>query len=269
MVDLFGTGTPAAGATGNTLLDIRKRLVQDSGRYDLVVDAAGDNWSDNGADRLINDAQRWLDRQFGYPKEDRWHYALVAAGESLVTFQHARIIKEAWVVSEGSRIRLQKLTLSEMRAVYYPEAESASIDQGVPTYWTAPVLHLTPPFVTENKTSMAAAGYTDLDLLAFGQDALPLRAIYTMPPADQTYTLAVRGAWYSTPLVNDSDRSVWTYEPGLLCAAARREIEVHLHRNSEGRKDFEEYLLSELLHLESDLIAEEIAGPAENAEMEG
>lgn len=269
MADFFGTGTPVTGPSGNRLLDIRKRVVQDSGHYDLVVDAPNSNWADNGCNKFIQDAQRWLDRQFGYAKEYRWHYALVSAGESLVTFQHARIIKDVWVVAEGTRTRLDKLTLNEMRARYYPEGALVDIAPSVPTYWTVPVLGLTPPFITETKASMESAGYTDLDWLAFGQDALPLRGIYIMPPADQTYTIEVFGAWHSTPLVNDADCSVWTYEPHLLCAAARREIEVHLHRNSTGRKDFEEYLIPELAKLEDDFIAEQIAGPAENCEMEG
>ena len=36
------------------LLQIRTKFVQLSGRYDLVVDAAGGDYSDNGADFFIN-----------------------------------------------------------------------------------------------------------------------------------------------------------------------------------------------------------------------
>lgn len=42
------------------LLAIRTRLVNEAGRFDLVVDAENDDFDDNGANQVINDAIGWL-----------------------------------------------------------------------------------------------------------------------------------------------------------------------------------------------------------------
>ena len=42
------------------LAAIRKRLVDEAGRFDLVVDAENDDYTDQGANQVINDAIAWL-----------------------------------------------------------------------------------------------------------------------------------------------------------------------------------------------------------------
>ena len=42
------------------LLAIRTRLVNEAGRFDLVVDAENADFDDNGANEVINDAIAWL-----------------------------------------------------------------------------------------------------------------------------------------------------------------------------------------------------------------
>ena len=46
-----------------TLLEIRTRLVNESGRAELVVDPENANYADAGANAVINDAIRWLTSQ--------------------------------------------------------------------------------------------------------------------------------------------------------------------------------------------------------------
>lgn len=45
------------------LLEIRTRLVDEEGAYDLVVDAEGGDYDDAGANDVINDAIIWLNAQ--------------------------------------------------------------------------------------------------------------------------------------------------------------------------------------------------------------
>lgn len=45
------------------LLEIRTRLVNEAGRFDLVTDAEGGDYSDAGGDDTINDAIAWLNEQ--------------------------------------------------------------------------------------------------------------------------------------------------------------------------------------------------------------
>lgn len=52
-----------SGHTTNLMADllaIRTRLVNEAGRFDLVVDAENDDFDDNGANQVINDAIGWL-----------------------------------------------------------------------------------------------------------------------------------------------------------------------------------------------------------------
>ena len=254
--DWHGTGTEATTPElPNTLLEIRKRLITESGRYDLVADAANGDWTDNGANAFINDAQRWLDRQFGYPKEDRWFYCVVNAGETVVSFQHARIIKQVWVAyANEARIRMTKKPVSWLKR-RYPQPDVSTIEKSLPVYWALPTIDLHPSQKDDTGTSL---GVVDTDYLVYGHtDAT--RGIIILPPPDKGYTLAVLGAWHSAPLRSDDDRSVWTYEPHLLVMAARRMMEIGL-RNTQGRKDFEEAILPELYTIERDLVAEEVTG---------
>lgn len=56
------TAASAAPVTAGTLAYIRRLVVEQSGHYELVTDAEGGDYSDNGCDIHINAAQRWLDR---------------------------------------------------------------------------------------------------------------------------------------------------------------------------------------------------------------
>lgn len=59
------------------LLAIRTRLVNESGRFDLVTDAEGADYTDAGANQLINDAIEWLN-------EIRFDLQTVLSTESFV-----------------------------------------------------------------------------------------------------------------------------------------------------------------------------------------
>ena len=61
-----------------TLLSVRQRFVDLSGRYDLVIDSI--NWANNGADFFIQAGQRWLDRSGIIPKSDSKYYKALAEG---------------------------------------------------------------------------------------------------------------------------------------------------------------------------------------------
>lgn len=70
--------------------EVIELLIQASGRDDLV--------SSEGVPSAslwfhLNSAQRMLDRDLGYPKEDAWLCKTVPAGETLVTFKAVRYVK--------------------------------------------------------------------------------------------------------------------------------------------------------------------------------
>lgn len=89
-VEQTKTATPAWGDL-TTLAGVRKMLVQETGRYDLVRDGFANDWTDMGrANLYINEAQKWLDRRLPHHKSRSKLYKTVAAAESMITFGHAR-----------------------------------------------------------------------------------------------------------------------------------------------------------------------------------
>lgn len=266
------TLTPASetGGAGTTLLDIRKRVVKESGRYDLVEDAVNDDWTDVGCNVLIQDAQDWLDRKFPYPKQDAWLYKALSEGEGFVSFQRCRFVKEVWVATTSlGRSRLTRKSLDWLKE-NYADVPLSGQTTGTPLYWAPVPVHLAPDEqADQDGDDLSSAGLTDYDFLAFTTDRL-LRGIAVLPPADGTYTLEILAAWHSLKLTGDTDVSFWSTEAqGILVRATKREIELQLNRNSQGIRDLEEPLLRDLQDIYFDMVSEEVSGPPETAVMEG
>jgi len=248
------------GYTMRTLIELRRMLVQQSGHAELVADYENEDWADNGADHFIQAGQRFCDDQFQYHKSEAWFYAALAAGESLVTFTNARIIKQVWLnYTGGNRVLLERLTLDKMREEYTNPLLSDET-QGTPAYWVPAVLGLAPQQYTETALSFDADGITDHNLIMFGNH-YPYKGIYIMPPADGDYTIEIKAEWYSYEMCEDSDVSFWSQYPELILMAARRQMEIDLHRNSTGAQDFEAPLMRSLMKLSHNLVAEEWSGP--------
>lgn len=252
--------TCCEGYTMRTLLEIRRMLVQQSGHYELVLDAEQEDWGDNGADQFIQAGQRFCDDQWQHHKSEAWLYVKMASGESLATFTNARIIKEVWLNKTGGpRTLVKRLTLNDIRD-RYTEATLAEETTGTPLYWAPAVLGLAPQQFEETALTFEADGITDYDLIMFGNH-YPYKGIYVMPPCDGDYTLEIKAEWQSHEMCDDADVSFWSQYPELLLLAARREMEIHLHRNTTGAQDFERPLMHSLKKLYDNLIAEESAGP--------
>lgn len=254
---------------GPTLADIRRRVVDTSGHFELVADAENEDYTDNGCDCFINAAQRWLDRRFEYHKSAVWLYKSLAAGEQHVTFQQSRVIKEIWCVRESvGRWRLQKMPLRWLRETY--PSLNPNAGNCAPSYYTPISIGLAPEQLEDDSTTFSAASLLDYDNITFGTSYLPLRGVWLMPPSNYDVTVQILADWYSPTLSADTDRSYWSVEhPDLLVRATRMQLETDLHRNTEGRKDFEIPLIQELKEIYKDLVAEEAAGPPERWVMQG
>jgi hypothetical protein len=104
-----------------TLGYVRWRLVEETGRFDLVADAEGGDWSDDGADIHINRAARWLDSKLRMPTEPSWLYKTISANQELVTFTRPRRVLEVFVRSGDVRRRLVQSSVADtLRALYAP-----------------------------------------------------------------------------------------------------------------------------------------------------
>lgn len=101
-----------------TLLELRKLFVERTGRYDLVTDYAGGDYSDNGADMFINAGLRWIDWKATTQRAHAWYRADIGTRDFKLYFGRARSIKEVWLVDEDGRTPLERKSLGWLRENY-------------------------------------------------------------------------------------------------------------------------------------------------------
>ncbi|MHA2066951.1 MAG: hypothetical protein ACXABY_21505 [Candidatus Thorarchaeota archaeon] len=265
MVTLLA-GAESGVADDYTLLYIRTKLVDLSGHYELVTDAAGGDYSDAGADFHIRAGQRILDLMQDHPRTLATYKEDVVDGDHTVTFKYNRSIEKVEVTDGSSdstegRTPLEKVELDWLREEY--KAPIANLDTGRPIYYSRAIIGLAP-----EQIGLTAAGgaspYTaeftyDYEDLTFGQDNLDRTGIAFYPPSDGTYTITVKGRWFSRPLVNDSDISFWSvnYEDALVLAAMMS-IEK-IHRNTQGVNDMRDSIRDILFGIDKDMSSDDAA----------
>lgn len=260
LTPLAPVAAPSLGA--KTLIQMRRRFVEQSGHYELVLDAEQNDWGDNGADDYIRAAQRRLDDEFQYDKSDAWIYAQLSAGEAIVTFNWARVIKQVWIAdATGYRQELTRLTPRGMREEYN-ETTLAAITRGTPLWWAPITALLAPSQVGETSSTFESTGYVDYDQIVFSE-AYFSKSIIIAPPPSATTTVQILASWYSPTLTNDDDVCFWSLYPELLIRGARAEMEMDLHRNVTGYRGFLEGLMPRLSRIEDNLREEEQSGPPE------
>ena len=228
------------------LKDIRKWFVQESGRYDLVTDQ--DEWADNGADKYINAAQRWLDRKSVHQREVARVFTLIEPEDYFIFFKDARVVQDVWVGNSTDGMRqLEKKTYAELRKIYREPLHM--LDRGAPLYF-APA-YIRP--ANENEPTFDGR----LDLMDVMVDWKTYNGIFLLPPADQEYQVEVWGKFFSDKLIEDEDDSYWTAEdPGILIKACLRELEI-FYRNTTGVNDWTRAIESDLLGVEFDFVEDD------------
>ena len=238
------------------LLEFRQFLRLHSGRYDLV----NSDGSDNGANLIINAAQKYLDRLVDIPQGIGRVFKDITAGKFLVKFEDSRSILEVWSIgpdSDGNIVRLplKKYTQGELRGIDEKSLESAYVEmfnditQDRPTYYTPAQLRL----ITDSDGLTGGIGGM-MDVLADGHQTY--NGVFLMPPSDGNYTIEVIGNFYHRTLSADDDHSFWTdTHYMLLYMATMRELEI-IHRNTEGKRDWEDSIRNEIIGIDMDGVAE-------------
>lgn len=241
------------------LLQIRQLFKKLSGRFDLV----NTDDSDNGANFFINEGRKYLDRLDETQKSWGICYRFLDVGFWAVQFPLCRAIKEVWVASTEERWQLEKKSLQDIMTAYLTEPVGLR-SAGDPEYYS--------PCVTRYIPDNAAV--TDLEAFVGFVDVLSgnhygHNCIVVNVPPDVKLMVEVRGLFYSTELVNDTDENYWSAaHPMLLYMSAMRQIEI-ANRNSQGVKDWETSIGTEMKQLGMDLVEELIADASEMEEKYG
>lgn len=233
-----------------TLVELRQKFVELSGRYDLVSSTV--TWADSGANFFINAGQNFLDRLIPIPETISSLFLPVAIGEYSVMFQQrCRMILEVWANNGEERTFLEKNTLKDLKEYY--SGLVSEIDTGPPLYYALANLRA---LETTAKTSLGTfLNYTHAE----SDTKYNYRGIIVAPPVDEAYVLEVVGQFYQPTLTADAQYNYWTLEtPELLLKAALYQLEV-FYRNSEGAKDWYNAIMLEAAEIDKDGVEESIS----------
>jgi len=242
-----------------TLIATREEFCRRSGRLDLCTDFAGGDYTDNGANRFINAAQRYLDNKGSFLKNYAWLRKDIAASAYKVTFQDCQAIKEVWVQDADGRVKLEKMDLEVMRANYADAM--ADLTTGDPAYYSPAVIGLAPEQATLTAVG-GASPYTDeftydFEDLTFG-DHWRYNGILIAPPADAAFTVSILGKWYSLRLSTDTSKTFWTeVHEDILVLASCMMLE-RFYRNTQGVNDYKVEIIDSLNDIDKNVVEEDV-----------
>lgn len=235
------------------LLQVRTQVAKNSGRYDLVTDAASDDYSDNGLDFYINAAITMLDRLLGVPETYARLFYGVSSGEYSLTFQHScRVLEECWCNDSESRWPLEKVDLGEFKEYYKNLASATTTD--TPKYFSIARLRA---LETTDQTSLG----TFIDVNHAEDDTnYDYTGILFGPPADGDYVIEVSGKFKNATLSSDSDENFWTIqEADLLIRTTMYKLEG-FSRGTENAKNWLSAIQADILEIDKDVAEEESYG---------
>ena len=232
------------------LLQLRTKLRELSGRFDLV----NDDFSDNGADFFIYEGQKFLDRLDETQKSWASCFRFVEVGGFAAQFPYCRAIKEVWAMSTAERWQLEKVNLQDLIAGYLTGLPS-SRSVGVPEYYSPGLTRYIPEDATAD-TFESYIGWVDIPV----GNAHEYNSILINIPSSEKIVLDIKGLFYTIQLVNDTDENHWSVNhPLLLIMATQRQMEV-VNRNTQGVNDWSNAIATESKQLGMDLVEELVAG---------
>jgi len=234
-----------------TLLEIRTKFIELSGRYDLITDT--ESYQDAGADFFIASGQRWLDRTFEILKSTANYYATLAPGAWYVLVPECRVIREVWIsYTNGVVDMLKPLSLERMRSCFAPN----TMDGSCPHFYA--------PCSIRTQPEIAGQSTVPPNTIVL-QDNFPYNAIVLNVPVGEQVSVQVTGYFYHSPLVNDTDQNFWSVEHSwILVLAAMRAMEI-AQRNTAGVADWETAIRSEMQGLEYDFV-DQVSFPVKQME---
>ena len=239
-------------------LQMRELFRSLSGRFDLVGDTP--TFTNTGAGFFLNEGRKYLDRLDETQKSWGTCFRFMELGFWSVQFPYCRAIKEVWAATTSERWQLEKKSIQDLMAGYLTGLPS-SRTTGTPLYFSPCISRYVPENIPASSFE-AFLGWIDIP----AGNSHEYNAILVSVPTSAKLTVQINGLFYSAELVNDTDENYWSsVHPMLLYMAAMRQVEV-VNRNTQGVKDWENSIVSDMRTLGFDLVEEIIA---ETSEMEG
>ena len=192
-----------------TLVGLRQKIVEQNGRYDLVVDST--DWADNGLDHYINAGLKYLDNHALTPKAYAWYRQDFAVNDYKLKFKNCLSIKEVWIITAtDDRWQLTKRSLGYMQDLYY-KYSIADGDAGNPINYCETVPRLAPEQKALTSSNYTAEFTYDWELVIFADEGpqYEYMGIWFMPKAETAGTISVLGRFMADPLSSDTDKNFW------------------------------------------------------------
>lgn len=251
-----------------TLLTTRKKLVELSGRYDLVEDYYGGQYGDIGANWFIQAALKWLDSNAEHPDKITTWQAVKEAGSYSLSVKGLRSVQNIYLYDNALNSDIGALTemsIAQIRSMF-PKGPSLST-QGVPQGYA-----YTPRLIGSvgNYTNAAAyleaqsVDYEATDYIHF--DTTYLNAgLLIVPPMDKEYTVTVDGRFWSY-MEADTDTCWWDARFSELLIQTSLFIMEGFYRNFAGARDAKAIMDTWLKGLDRDEVFREMP---KNIQMRG
>ncbi len=223
-----------------------------SGRKDLISGGA----PTAEAYRLMNSAQKWLDRYFETPKSIAKWYKDLAIGEALIEVVGCRAVTKVWInTTESATSELTKIAWDLFRLLYPDKVSNTT--KGIPVTYAFPIAH----FAADQQDTVEAdiSGDLYLEQTVFG-DQFGNKTIILGPPPDVIYRLSVEGLFYSKTLSAVDDVTYWTeVEPDVLAFATIYQIRVGFN-DVAGAEVWKRAVVEKLRGIAQDAAVEQTAG---------
>jgi hypothetical protein len=230
------------------LLEIRTKFAELSGRWDLVNKS---DYSDNGADYLIREAGKWLDKCVETSKSSGNYLSLLSAGSWYVQFPYCRALKEVWMATTGGRTQLTKMNIQDL-IVKYLSCPPAEITNGTPAHYALADAR----YIREGRADLATfTSYVGI----ITPTTHEYNTIILSAPVDQNTLIEVIGLFYAVFMTANGDSNYWSVvHPNLLIQATIRQTYI-FSGNKPMLDVLDRGIDGELTRLGYDLVEEEIA----------
>lgn len=222
------------------LLEIRKKFIELSGRFDLVVDIT--DYVDNGADFYIREGSKLLDQLNDSGAEEGTVFYNVKVGDYYLFIPELRVVEEVWAYNSEKRFQLEETNRVGLWE-YFPNKLLSSD-------YTLPTKYYPGSFKVGNTESNDRV--PDFMIRLSDEGDVPNGIIFQ--PTDTALTIEVIGKFFSSKLERDCDTNFWSiHYPLLLTWASLYNLEVS-YRNSEGAKDWMSAIELRLFYISKDKV---------------
>jgi len=242
----------------SNLQELRAQFIELSGRKDLDEAPASplSTVYTKKADFYINGGCKWLDDNVDIDRKIV-HYSIdMSAGSYRLLVPDAKVVMQVYAqYSSDDIITLKEREYSWIRDLY--QESLSQVSNAKPAYWCKGVGDLAPTQLSLQTTDYTGSFTYEFGDTLFADESTPgsvgryrTMVLLILPPVDQTHTITVTGEFYSKFLSANADTNLWVSRyPELALKAALRELEG-FYRNTEGRKDWEDFLASDKLGIE-------------------